>query len=172
VTVETTEISKRTIGLIWAQTRAGVIGAGGTIPWHIPEDLAHFKSITDGHVVIMGRKTWESLPADVRPLPGRRNIVVTRNPEWSAPGAGRAESVAEALALTDPEEVWVIGGGEIYREAMPFATVISVTEVSGDYRGDVYAPDITDDFIMAFTTGVQQSADGANSYLFRSYARK
>jgi dihydrofolate reductase len=158
--------------MIWAQTREGVIGAHGSIPWHIPEDFAHFKSITDGHVVVMGRKTWDSLPAKARPLPGRRNIVVTRNSDWHAEGAERAESVTEALATTDPDEVWVIGGSEIYRAAMPFATVIAVTEVGGDgIVGDVYAPRISGDFIMAFTTGSRESTNGKNTYLFRSYAR-
>ena len=78
------------LGLVWAQARGGVIGKDGGMPWHVPEDLAHFKAVTSGHPVIMGRRTWESFPARFRPLPGRRNIVVTASPSWAEPGAERA----------------------------------------------------------------------------------
>ncbi|WP_024799632.1 dihydrofolate reductase [Nocardia sp. BMG51109] len=168
----TTPTGKRTVGLIWAQTRDRVIGAKGTVPWHIPEDLEHFQEVITGHTVIMGRRTWDALPEQARARPEQRNIVVTRDPQWYAAGAERAGSIEEALSLTDPEEVWVIGGGETLRAAMPYATVISLTEVSTDVAGDVYAPEITGEFIMAFTTGVQRSANGRDSYVFRSYARK
>ena len=86
------------LGLVWAQARGGVIGKDGGMPWHVPEDLAHFKAVTSGHPVIMGRRTWESFPARFRPLPGRRNIVVTGSPSWAEPGAVRAESLDAALA--------------------------------------------------------------------------
>jgi len=85
------------LGLIYARARNGVIGAGGTLPWHLPADLAHFKAITQGCPVIMGRKTWDSLPPRFRPLPGRRNIVVTRQVDWHSAGAERALSLAQAL---------------------------------------------------------------------------
>ena len=87
------------ISLVAAVARNGVIGRGGTIPWRLPEDMAHFRELTMGHPVIMGRRTWESLPDRFRPLPGRRNVVVTRNPDWHADGAERAGSLEEALEL-------------------------------------------------------------------------
>ena len=132
-----------TVGLIWAQTPTGVIGRDGAIPWHLPEDLAHFKQATAGSAVVMGRRTWESLPARNRPLPGRRNIVVTRQPEWSAPGAEKAPSVDAALdlaALDLAKTAWVIGGAEIYRTAMHRASELLVTEVDIDVDGDAFAP--------------------------------
>ena len=104
------------IGLIWAEARGGVIGAGGTMPWHVPEDLAHFKEVTLGVPVVMGRRTWESLPERFRPLPGRENVVITRQRDWSADGARTSGSVSEAL--DGLEEAWVIGGGEIFREVI------------------------------------------------------
>ncbi|NKY84988.1 dihydrofolate reductase [Nocardia veterana] len=130
------------IGLIWAQTAAGVIGADNAIPWRVPEDMAHFKLVTAEHPVVMGRRTWDSLPDRFRPLPGRRNIVITRRTDWSAPGAERAESVPAALTLAGSDTVWVIGGGEIYRQAMDYATDLMVTEIDADIPGDTYAPAI------------------------------
>lgn len=171
VTPATTSTGKRTIGLIWAQTRAGVIGANGTVPWHVPEDLAHFQETITGRAVVMGRKTWDALPVEARVEEGRRTIVVTRDPDWCAVGAERAASIEEALSLVEPDEAWVIGGGETLRTAMPYATVISVTEVSTDVTGDVYAPPISREFVMAFTTGVSRSSNGRDYYVFRSYAR-
>ncbi len=135
------------IGLIWAQANAGVIGHDGVMPWHIPEDLAHFKEITLGAPVIMGRKTWESLPERFRPLPGRRNIVVTRNSEWSSDGAETALSLSDAVdraseGLSPSEDVWVIGGGEIFAQALPLATRIELTEINADVAGDSFAPEL------------------------------
>ncbi|MEV6430968.1 dihydrofolate reductase [Nocardia sp. NPDC051463] len=130
----------RTIGLIWAQTPDGVIGFENTIPWRVPEDMANFKAVTMGHPVVMGRRTWDSLPPRFRPLDGRRNIVVTRQPDWSAAGAERAASLHEAMAMSTPGTVWIAGGGEIYRAAMAFATDLLVTEVDTIVEGDAYAP--------------------------------
>ncbi|MDI6627266.1 MAG: dihydrofolate reductase [Rhodococcus sp. (in: high G+C Gram-positive bacteria)] len=144
------------VGLIWAQTTAGVIGDAGSIPWHVPEDMAHFKSKTAEHPVIMGRKTWDSLPAKFRPLPGRRNIVVTRNSSWTADGAENAPSVADAVALVGESPVWIMGGGEIYRSAMDIATHLEVTEVDLDVEGDTKAPEIPDGW--AATAGEWQSS--------------
>lgn len=133
------------VGLVWAEARDGIIGAGGTMPWHVPEDLAHFKAVTLGSPVIMGRRTWESFPDRFRPLPGRRNIVVTRNAEWADAGAERAGSLDEALALAaDAETVWVIGGGQVYREAIDRADVLEVTELDLRVDGDTRAPDRAD----------------------------
>ena len=129
-----------TIGLIWAQSTSGVIGRDGGIPWSLPEDLARFKHLTMGHTVVMGRRTWESLPARFRPLPGRRNVVLTRNPSYRADGADAVTSIEDALTDSD---TWVIGGAEVYHLAMPLATRCEVTEVDVDlpFRGgDAVAP--------------------------------
>lgn len=129
------------LGLVWAQARNGVIGKDGVLPWHLPEDLAHFKRTTLGAPVIMGRRTWDSLPPRFRPLPGRRNIVVTRDPRWQAPGADRAATLDEAVALCgDAPAAWVTGGAEIFRLAIPRAHVAVVTEIEADFEGDVHAP--------------------------------
>ena len=126
------------VGLIWAEARGGVIGAEGGMPWHVPEDMAHFKEITLGAPVIMGRRTWDSLPERFRPLPGRGNIVITRQQDWAAEGARRAGSVqAAARGL---ERVWVIGGAEIFAQVIADADRLEVTELDLDVAGDAYAP--------------------------------
>ncbi len=131
------------LNLIFARARNGVIGQNNTLPWHLPEDLAHFKATTLGQPVIMGRKTWDSLPQKFRPLPGRMNIVVTRQPDWQSDGAHVAHSVQEALKLCPAHsQPWVIGGAELYRVAMPFATRVVVTEIDADYEGDAFAPEM------------------------------
>jgi dihydrofolate reductase len=129
------------VSLVAAVARGGVIGRGNAIPWRIPEDLARFRSLTTGHPVVMGRRTWDSLPQTFRPLPGRRNIVVTRNPDWSADGAEPAGSLADALRLLESaERVFVIGGGELYAEALPLADELLLTEVEADVEGDTWFP--------------------------------
>lgn len=130
------------LGMIWAQAEDGVIGVDGMMPWHIPEDMAHFKAVTMGHTVIMGRRTWESLPPRFRPLEGRRNIVVTRQSDWVAEGAEVSHDPDAALALADDEETWIIGGGSLYRAFIDRADVLEVTEVEGEYAGDTHAPAI------------------------------
>ncbi|MDE2618060.1 MAG: dihydrofolate reductase [Burkholderiales bacterium] len=127
--------------LIYARAANGAIGKDGVMPWHLPEDLAHFKRTTLGSPVIMGRKTWESIPARFRPLPGRTNVVVTRQPGWQAEGARVAHSLPEALALCGAvTDAWIIGGAEIYREALPLASTAVVTEIDASYDGDAFAP--------------------------------
>ena len=131
------------IGLVWAEASGGVIGAGGGMPWHVPEDLAHFKEVTLGAPVVMGRRTWDSLPARFRPLPGRRNIVVTRSVEWADQGAERAASLDDAVSMADadaPAWIWIIGGGEIFREAIGRADRLEVTELDLEVDGDTRAP--------------------------------
>ena len=131
------------IHLIYARARNGVIGANNTLPWHLPEDLAHFKRTTMGAPVIMGRKTWDSLPPKFRPLPGRTNIVVTRQENLSEKGLQRASSLREALSICEQlgaPEVWVIGGAQIYTEAEPLAHRAVVTEIDRDFEGDAFAP--------------------------------
>jgi dihydrofolate reductase len=128
--------------LIFARAANGVIGRNNALPWHLPEDLAHFKRLTQGCPVIMGRKTWDSLPARFRPLPGRRNIVVTRQPGWQAEGAICAHSLAEAMQLArDQPDVWVIGGAELYAQALPLASSAHVTEIEQAFEGDAHAPE-------------------------------
>ena len=129
------------IALIYARAANGTIGKGGTMPWHLPEDLAHFKRLTSGCPVIMGRKTWDSLPARFRPLPGRRNIVITRQDNWSQNGVQRASSLPEALQMCEPAAtVWVMGGAQIYAQALPLAARVEVTEIAQDFDGDTFAP--------------------------------
>ena len=131
------------LNLIFARARNGVIGHNNTLPWHLPEDLAHFKATTFGQPVIMGRKTWDSLPFKFRPLPGRMNIVVTRQSDWHSDGAHVVHSVDEALQACPTEaQPWVIGGAELYRLAMPLATRVVVTEIDADYEGDAFSPEL------------------------------
>lgn len=131
------------LNLIFARARNGVIGNNNTLPWHLPEDLAHFKATTLGQPVIMGRKTWDSLPQKFRPLPGRMNIVVTRQADWQSEGAHVAHSIEAALqACPSNAQPWVIGGAELYRMAMPLATRVVVTEIDADFEGDAFAPEL------------------------------
>ena len=125
--------------LIAAISANGIIGAGGKLPWRIPGELEHFKRVTLGHPVIMGRRTWESLKG---PLPGRENIVVTRTPGYEAPGAAVAGSLEGALALCLGEPVaFVIGGTQLFEEALPLAAGMVLTEIQRDYEGDARFPD-------------------------------
>ena len=127
--------------LIYARARNGTIGKDGQMPWHLPEDLAHFKRVTLGQPVIMGRKTWDSLPAKFRPLPGRLNVVVTRQPGWAAEGTVVAHSLEAACAACPPDSTaWVIGGAELYAQALTLASVAVVTEIDADFEGDAFAP--------------------------------
>ena len=131
------------VSLIYARARNGVIGQNGGLPWHLPEDLAHFKRHTNGCPVIMGRKTWESLPPKFRPLPGRTNIVISRQAHWKADGATLAASLDAALAVCrEVPEVWVIGGAQIYAQALPLAQRAVVTELELDAQGDAFAPEL------------------------------
>jgi dihydrofolate reductase len=130
------------LNLIFARAANGVIGKDNALPWHLPEDLAHFKRTTLGAPVIMGRKTWESLPPRFRPLAGRTNIVLTRQRDWAADGAQTAHTIDEALALCgDAPEAWVIGGAELYRQALPQAARAVVTEIDAPFAGDAFAPE-------------------------------
>ncbi len=135
------------IGLIWAQARNRVIGKNGVMPWHLPEDLAHFKRVTLNHPVIMGRKTWDSIPPKFRPLPGRTNIVVTRQADWHEKGAQCSSSLREALQQCEnSNQVWVIGGAQIYAQALPLADELVVTEIDAAFDGDAHAPAIGPDW--------------------------
>jgi len=134
--------------LIFARAANGVIGLNNTLPWHLPEDMAHFKRTTLGCPVIMGRKTWDSLPPKFRPLPGRLNIVVTRQGDWQADGALRAGSIAEACGLCPPaSDAWVIGGADIYAQTLPLARTAVVTEIDAAFEGDAFAPQFGPDWV-------------------------
>jgi dihydrofolate reductase len=147
--------SRPVIGMIWAQTEDGVIGRDGGIPWQVPEDMAHFKATTTGHPVIMGRRTWESFPEKFRPLPDRTNIVVSRS-ATDLPGAVVVDSLDAAFeaaqASPGAEEIWVIGGGRVYTDAMPWANVALVTVVGSAVEGDTVAPALGVDWTLAALT--------------------
>jgi dihydrofolate reductase len=136
-----------TVRMIWAEARDRVIGADGGIPWHVPGEQALFKQRTAGATVVMGRATWESLPERVRPLPGRRNVVLTRDPAWHAEGAEVATSVEDVLARYP--DVWVIGGAAIYAAFVPFAELIVRTEIDLEVTGDTHAPALGDDWVAS-----------------------
>jgi len=162
------------INLIFARAANGVIGANGTMPWHLPEDLAHFKQTTGGAPVIMGRKTWDSLPPRFRPLPGRRNIVVTRQDDWKAEGAQRAGSLQEALSLCEESQVpdvWIIGGAQIYAEAEPLAQQAVVTEIARNYDGDAHAPELSASEWRETNREPHVSAKEGLHYAFVTYVR-
>lgn len=141
------------VGMIWAEARGGVIGSGGTMPWHVPEDMEHFRNRTRGCPVVMGRKTWESLPQRFRPLPGRTNIVITGDAatsrELEDAGAVPASSLPEAVSIAtaragSAQEVWIMGGGAIYAEAVEsgIANLASVTRLDFASDGDTFAPEL------------------------------
>ena len=144
--------------LVAAVAANGVIGAGGRLPWRLPEDLRHFRELTLGHPVIMGRKTWESFG---KPLPGRENIVVTRTTGYEAPGAHLASSLEAALALCAGEPLaFVIGGSELYAAALPLADGLVLTEIRRDYAGDVRFPEFDRSAWRETQRRPQTGADG------------
>jgi dihydrofolate reductase len=140
--------------LIYARAANGVIGRDNALPWHLPEDLAHFKRTTLGAPVLMGRKTWDSLPPKFRPLPGRRNLVITARTDWQAAGAERVASIEEARErCADAPVLWVIGGAQVYAAALPLADEVVVTEIDQAFEGDAYAPALSHEW-----TAVQREA--------------
>lgn len=145
------------VNLIWAEAqdkngRVGAIGVDGGMPWHLPEDLKHFTELTISHPVIMGRRTWESLSAKYRPLPNRDNIVISHNPQYAAPGATVVADLDSALDLArqeaipddgmDRSEIWVIGGAQLFEEALPLADKAYVTQIHATVNADAFAPDM------------------------------
>lgn len=131
------------IVLIAAVARNRVVGDGDTMPWHLPEDLKHFRERTRGSPVVMGRKTWDSLPPRFRPLPGRRNLVLTRQAGWQAEGAERVATLADALTLPSPTgQIYVIGGAQVWAEALPLADELVLTEIDRDFPGTVHFPEV------------------------------
>ncbi len=170
-----------TIVLVAAVARNGVIGRAGGLAWHIPEDMAHFKAVTAGGTVIMGRSTWESIPQRFRPLPGRRNIVLSRQTGFKAPGAEIAASVEAGLAMalkspTDapaPATVFVIGGAQVYAAALPLAHRLELTEIQHDFEGDAHFPEgWRQQFEEASRRRVRTAAPNGFDIDFVSYQRR
>ncbi|NWG31779.1 MAG: dihydrofolate reductase [Rhodocyclaceae bacterium] len=159
------------IVIVAAVARNGVIGRENALPWHLPEDLAHFKALTTGHAVLMGRKTWESLPAKFRPLPNRRNYVLTRDPYYVAPGATVLHSLEEAMKLGAGETaLFVIGGAELYAHSLPFADRLELTEIDLDAEGDAHFPGFDRDAWREVRRVPGVSANGL-AYAFVTYER-
>jgi len=129
------------LNLILARSRNGIIGLNNALPWHLPEDLTHFKKTTMGRPVIMGRKTWESIPEKFRPLPGRLNLVLSQSLKLEIKGARVVDSLENAIGLLDPkEDIWVIGGANVYDQAINIADHEVITEIDADFEGDAKAP--------------------------------
>ena len=120
-----------------------MIGLGNRLPWRVPEDSRRFQALTMGQAVVMGRKTWDSLPDAFRPLPGRENWVLTRNPTWSADGATRASALEEVMDRASGPDLWIAGGADVYSLALPLAHECFVTEIDAEFPGDSWAPDLT-----------------------------
>ncbi|BCJ54933.1 dihydrofolate reductase [Actinoplanes sp. NBRC 14428] len=156
-----------TIHLIWAEARGGVIGAAGGIPWRVPGEQRIFKDRTMGATVVMGRATWDSLPDRVRPLPGRRNVVLTRRPGWAAPGATPVHSVQELLEKHD--DFWVIGGEAVYTALLPHAGHIVRTRIDLEVEGDTYAPRLGPQWRVT-AAGEWQTAENGVRYLVEDLA--
>ena len=163
-------MSKPVLTLIAAIARNGVIGIDNRLPWRLPADLKHFKTLTLGHTVIMGRKTWESLPAGFRPLPGRRNIVVTRDAGYRAAGAVVAASLPAAISAAESGEAFVIGGAELYAAALPLADRLQLTEIDATFGGDTHFPAMDHDQWRETTRETHHDEAGFD-YAFVGYQR-
>jgi dihydrofolate reductase len=159
------------LSLIAAVARNGAIGKNNELLWSEPEDHRYFRRVTMGCPVIMGRKTWDSLPARFRPLPGRRNIVLTRNPAWRAEGAQAVASIGDALALlVDTPKVFVIGGAEVYALALPRADELVLTEIDADLNGDTFFPPWDRSRFTISAREPRVGADGT-AYSFVTYTK-
>ncbi|AKQ54063.1 dihydrofolate reductase [Bordetella hinzii] len=153
--------------LVVAYARNRVIGRDNTLPWRLPGDLAHFKRTTLGHPIVMGRNTWESLG---RPLPGRQNIVVSRNPDYRAEGARVVPDLQAALDAAEAEDVYVIGGAQIYAQALPLADRIIATEIQADVDGDAWFP-LLPGYAWKETSRQPQPEENGYRYHFVVYER-
>lgn len=168
---EVRPLSKPSLALIAACARGGVIGIANRLPWHLPEDMKFFRETTRGKPVIMGRKTWESLPDAFRPLPGRLNIVVSRNAGFEAPGASVVDSLEAAVAAADGfETAFVIGGAELYRQALPMADRLLLTEIDRAYEGDAFFPEF-DRHTWHETAREPRIAESGLPFAFVTYQR-
>jgi len=165
------------INLIWAEAHNRVIGKDGVMPWHLPEDLAHFKRTTMDAPVIMGRKTWDSIPVRFRPLPGRMNLVISRQADFLAGRLGiglqTATSLQAALDMVSQQpsvsDVWVIGGAQIYAQALPLASKTVVTQIDADFTGDAFAPVLDSSWIE--THRESHTAAGGLRYAFVTFKK-
>jgi dihydrofolate reductase len=162
-----------TLALIAAIDRHNALGRGGELLWHESDDQKHFRRVTMGCPVIMGRKTWQSLPARFRPLPGRRNVVLTRDAAWQAPGAERAASLDAALQLVaDADKAFVIGGGDLYALALPRADELVLTEIDAAFdSADTFFPALDSSRFVEIAREPQRTADGTR-YAFVTYRRR
>ena len=163
-------IARRRVALIVAVARNGVIGAGNGLPWHLPDDLKHFRALTSGHTIVMGRKTWESIG---RPLPNRQNIIVSHQPGLRVNGAAVAHSLDEALSMASlPDPVFVIGGEALFRVALPVAGVLYMTELERDFDGDARFPPFDRAEWREVTRETREAAgEGGFAYHFVTYER-
>lgn len=162
------------LSLIAAVARNGAIGLGNALLWHEAADQRHFRQTTQGHAVLMGRKTWESLPERFRPLPGRRNLVLSRNPAWQAPGAEVVPELPAALQRLggpDASRVYVIGGAELYAQALPLADELVLTEIDADLHGDSFFPAFDRGQFQA-EAGPVALGSGGLAYRFVTYRRR
>jgi dihydrofolate reductase len=161
---------KPNVKIIFARASNGVIGKENTLPWYIPEDMKRFKELTAGSTVIMGRKTYDSLPAKFKPLPGRTNVVITRQKDWNQQGVVVAYSAEEALTLCPKDkDIWVIGGSEIYCMFMEYAQQIEITEIEKEFDGDAFSPKLDSDWEMTDKTETKES--NGLFYHFTTYTR-
>lgn len=158
------------IVVIAAVAQNRVIGKDNQLIWNLPEDMAHFKALTQGHTVLMGRKTWESLPPRFRPLPGRRNIVISRQDSYAAPGAELAASLEAGIARAAGDStLFIIGGAEIYRQAMAFADRLEITEVEQSPEGDSWFPEIDP---AQWQLSDKKNPSSGTGFCFATYRRK
>ncbi len=158
--------------LIAAVAKNRVIGINNQLPWYLPEDLKHFRELTRGCAVIMGRKTWESLPDAFRPLPGRRNIVLSRQNDLDLQGAEVVDSLSAACALlADVQTVFVIGGADLYQQALPLADRLEITEVDLSPEGDAWFP-VIEETAWQNVAGISNQGLSGIGYCFLSYQRK
>jgi len=155
------------IAIVVARARNGVIGRAGGLPWHLPSDLRHFKKLTGGHTVVMGRRTYESLPDRFRPLPNRRNLVLSRDPAYAAPGAEVFPDLASALAACDGD-CFVIGGGATYEQALAVADRVYATEIDAHVDGDTFFPELAG--WRAVETS-EPAAENGHTFSFITYER-
>jgi dihydrofolate reductase len=157
------------LSLIVATDRNNGIGINNTLPWHLPEDLAFFKRTTSGHAIIMGRKTFDAIG---RPLPNRRNIVVTRNPAWSNPGVETTNSLDQAVTIAGEGEVFIIGGAQIYREAIAVADRLIVTEIDAEFACDAFFPPVDPALWQIDSRETHRSESNGWDYSFVMYRRR
>ena len=158
------------LSLIVAMDNNRLIGRDNQLPWRLPADLQHFKATTMGKPIVMGRKTWESLG---RPLPGRTNIVITRNEDYLAEGAVVVHSLQAALAEADAEEVMVIGGANLYAQALPQVDRLYLTRVDGDFKGDAWFPEFSEsEWLLSATEAHEPDEKNPHAYRFDTYNRK